>query len=394
MKIALELVVLGGLVAGCGGENSSTTSSPAPAAPSEAPAAPAETPSGPGSDKFVTPEPEEEAPREPTARDRAATALDAGRYDEVCTYLVANGFSDDVCTWLVDTVEANADRSLTTDRLERFLRAQQVRRVSGTIVDWYDQSRNEYAARINGQTAILVATETEFETTGRFTMWAQRHGSSAEVLTSGREVDVPVYREWPLYEILIETARTRGDEARPAALEAFRELVRGWEESYCYTLPDEIACYTDPNAPLPGVTAPSPDVAVPALRELIPATTNPSEVTNVTDAVARYLHENNLRYAQLADFPTTRLGELRADPEARGRGWVASGTVAQVRAAHRAVVFWRNDTCTYAVVPNAATISNRAEVRFAGIAVQHYRWSNLVGRPQDCLVAVGYFAPR
>jgi hypothetical protein len=390
-QIALGFVVSLGWLAGCGGENTSTPASPAAPSESTAPQPPTDSPS---SDKFGTPEPASEAPREPTARDRAATALEEGRYADVCGYLVTNGFSEVVCAWLVDTAEANADRSLTIDRLERFLRDQQVRRVSGTIVGWYDQARNEYEARVNGQTAILVATETEFETTGRFTMWAQRHGSSAEVLASGREVDVPVYREWPLYDLLVETARARGEAARPAALAAFLELVRGWEESYCYTLPGELACYVDPNAPLPGVAAPSPDAAVSALRALIPATASPTEVTSATDAVARYLHENNLRYAELAEFPSTRLGELRADPEARGRGWVASGTVAQVRAADRAVIFWRNDTCTYAVVPNAATIANRAEVRFAGIAVQHYRWPNLVGRPQDCLVAVGYFAPR
>ncbi|MCB9603025.1 MAG: hypothetical protein H6721_07375 [Sandaracinus sp.] len=321
-------------------------------------------------------------------------ALDEGRYADVCAYLQSTGFSEVVCAWLVDTVEANGDRSLTTDRLERFLRAHQVRRTSGTIVGWYDEGRNEYEARIGGRPSILVATETEYATTGRFTMWAQRIGTSTEVLVSGREVEVPVFREWPLYEVLIETARARGEAARPAALAAFRELVRGWESDYCYTLPEESSCYVDPNAPLPNVAPPTAETATSTLRAMIPSSLSSAGVAPVVFDVARFLHASNLRYDQLAEFPTTRLSELREDPEVRGKAWVATGTVSQVRASDNAVVFWRNDTCTYAVVPNAPVIPNRAEVRFAGIAVQHYRWPNLVGRPQDCLVAVGYFAPR
>lgn len=385
-RSALFLVLLGSLTVACGEDSppaappTATESPPLPLAPA-VPAVPAE------------PEPPPPPP-EPTPLERAQAALDGGRYEEVCTYLVSTGLSQIVCDWVVETARTNDDHALSVDRFERFLRDQHVRRVSGTVVGWYDEAHNEYEVRIGGQTAILVATETAFETTGRFTMWAQQHGTSDEVLASGREVSVPVYREWPLYDAIMSMARARGDAAGPAAVSLLGEMLRGWESDYCYTPdPDGLGgCYVDPNLPPPGVTPPTAEAAMVELRALLPATWDEHIIVSEVAPVAAYLRDHALRYEQLAEFPTTRLSALRSDPEERGHGWVASGTVVQVLADADApaIVFWRGDTCTYAIVPNATSISNHADVRFAGVAVQAFRWRNLVGREQDCIVAVGY----
>ena len=123
------------VLASCGGESESAqvTEPAAPAPVASAKEVPPPTP-----------------PREPSAAELAEAALAEGRYADVCNYLVAHGFSEPVCTWLLDTISASGDRTLTTDRFQGFLRAQQVRRISGTIVGWYDEARNEYEARING----------------------------------------------------------------------------------------------------------------------------------------------------------------------------------------------------------------------------------------------------
>lgn len=383
-------VLLITVLTACGGE--SAPPSPATSAPAAAPStAPSST--DPAPEPMIAP-----TPAEPTALERAEVALGERRYDDACGYLVARGMSQVVCDWIAATARTNDDQALSVDRFERFLREQHVRRVSGSIVGWYDEAHNEYEARISGRTAILVATETEFETTGRFTMWAQERGSSDEVLESGREVSVPVYREWPLYDAIIEMARVRGADAGPAAIALLRELLRGWESDYCYTVDPEggSECYVDPNLPLPGVTAPSAESAIAEIRALLPPTWDEHTIAPQVAAAATYLDEHALRYDQLAAFPTTRLATLRVDAEQRGNGWTASGTVVEVLSAADppALVFWRGDTCTYAIVPNARAIANHASVRFAGVAVQPYRWRNLVGREQDCMVAVGYLAGR
>lgn len=383
---SITLVVI---TLGCGGESESTEASASTATARPPTSAP--------------PEPEHETPPppppEPTPLERAEAALGENRYEDVCAYLVSRGLSSVVCDWIVATARANDDQALSTERFERFLRDQHVRRVSGSIVGWYDEARNEYEVRVGGRTAILVASETAFETTGRFTMWSQQYGTSEEVLTSGREVSVPVYREWPLYQAILDVARARGDAAGPAAVSLLRELLRAWETDYCYTPdPDGVGeCYVDPNLPPPGVVPPSPEVAMEELRGLLPSTWDEHSVVPEVTEVAAYLREHALRYDQLTEFPATRLSALRSDPAAlRARGWVASGTVVQVLANDDApaIVFWRGDTCTYAIIPNAASISNHADVRFAGVAIQPYRWRNLVGREQDCIVAVGYLGDR
>jgi hypothetical protein len=149
---------------------------------------------------------------------------------------VSVGFSDIICAWIADTARSNDDRALSSARLERFLRDQRVRRVSGSIVGFYDEANNDYEVRVAGRIAILEATETSFETTGRFTLWAQQHGTRIEVLTNGREVSVPIYREWPLASAILEMARERGDDAGPAAIALLNELLRAWEADYCHAV--------------------------------------------------------------------------------------------------------------------------------------------------------------
>ena len=173
-------------------------------------------------------------PDAPQPADLALDALDDGRYLDVCPFLVSEGFSPDVCEWIALTAEGTASGQLSTRTLESFLRAQHVRRVSGTVVDWYDQSSSEYEVRVGGRAAILQTTETSYTTTGRFSMWAQESGSSDEVLNSGREVTVTVYREWPIAELIIEMMRARGASRIARGRDLIEELLAGWHERYCY----------------------------------------------------------------------------------------------------------------------------------------------------------------
>jgi hypothetical protein len=209
----------------------SCTSNPTPPAPAVIESAPESV------TESTQPEPEvPPAVIEPTPLERAQQALTGGQYEEVCTYLVSVGFSDIICAWIADTARSNDDRALSSARLERFLRDQRVRRVSGSIVGFYDEANNDYEVRVAGRIAILEATETSFETTGRFTLWAQQHGTRIEVLTNGREVSVPIYREWPLASAILEMARERGDDAGPAAIALLNELLRAWEADYCHAV--------------------------------------------------------------------------------------------------------------------------------------------------------------
>ena len=185
----------------------------------------------------VSPPPIAVVPDTPDAGGPAVVALqafEAGRYEETCPFLVEDGFSPDVCEWIVQAARGTTSGTLSTRVLESFVRAQHVRRTSGSIVGWYDEGSNEYEVRVGGRAAILRTTETNFETTGRFSMWTQENGASEEVLNSGREVTVRVYREWPLTELILEVMRARGDARADLARELLEELVSAWYGSYCY----------------------------------------------------------------------------------------------------------------------------------------------------------------
>lgn len=180
------------------------------------------------------PPPPSPPPPPPSPADLASTALEEGRYEDVCAYLVTQGFSADICAWIAATAREPGSGSFSSRTFESFLRAQHVRRVSGSIVGFYDERNNEYEVRVGGRIAILEANETAFETTGRFTMWAQGHGVSEEVLASGREVAVPIYREWPLYQAIRDVVAADGAAARAGARMLFDELLRGWFQDYCW----------------------------------------------------------------------------------------------------------------------------------------------------------------
>ncbi len=364
-------------VVACGKEHPSprTPGTATPAVQSQV-ATPATAPAVPLQAKPVEP------PPAPEPADEAQVALDAGRYDDVCTSLVADGFSADVCKWIAATARADRNRSLTTTQLEHFLRGQHVRRVSGSIVAVLNANDNTYEVRVGGRPAVLDAGETIYETTGGFSMWAQQGPPEDVLMESGDTVSVRVYTAWPLYQSIYDLARNRSASNVDDAKLLLEHLVGAWDTYR----------YIDPDAPDPGVVAPTSDVAIPELRALLPATWDESSVSPDLAPVADYLAAHGLQYEQLAAFPTTRLSALRGDPDQRGYAWVASGTVIQLvtDASPPAIVFWRDNTCTYAIVPNAANRSRYDTVRFAGVAVQPYRWRNLVGIPKPCMVAVGY----
>lgn len=150
-----------------------------------------------------------------------------------CELLVEHlGFDAKTCSFL-ENLAAGQPGNLNGREFQRFLRSQKVAIRRGQILGWYDQSADEYEARIAGRTSILIATETSFQTTGGFRMWAQRIGESEETLNNGREVDVPLYREWVLYGLILEAARARPPERQSYAQFILGHLVDRWEESYC-----------------------------------------------------------------------------------------------------------------------------------------------------------------
>jgi hypothetical protein len=214
-------LLLTSLLGACGGDSDS-----APRA-QEAAGAEAAKPPAPVAPPAPAPEP---AP--PTPQESAHAALEDGRYGDVCNYLISQGFSDELCDWLLETIEDDRAARLRSSRFERWLRSQGVRRIRGRINGWYDESSNEYEARVGGRPAILEVTETSFQTTGGFSMWVQSMGSSEQELVSGRIVDVPMYREWVLYEAITDVARMRRDASAPA-VSLLRELLRGWTMDYC-----------------------------------------------------------------------------------------------------------------------------------------------------------------
>lgn len=186
-------------------------------------------------------------PEAPTPGELAEAALEAGRYADVCPYLVTRGFAADICEWIAGTA-AGGNPGLPSRRLEVFLRAQHVRRVSGSIVGLLD--RDVYDTRIGGRMATLETSETSYATTGHFSMWAQQYDHGEEELASGRTVEVPIYREWPLFDAITSIARTHSHEdATATARSVLAEILRAWETDYCYPSPDDILdCYVDPAA--------------------------------------------------------------------------------------------------------------------------------------------------
>lgn len=213
-----------------------------------------------------------EAPPPPPPPDPsvlASAALEAGRYEEVCAVLATEGFSPEVCEWMAATARNTPGRSLPSRTLEKFLRAQHVRRVGGSIVGFYDEANNEYEVRVGGRVAILSATETSYSTTGHFSLWAQSAGTSEETLNSGRDVSIPVYREWPLFKAIRDTATARGDDAAPAAVALFSEVLRGWPGDYCYIDTETQECWVPPAPEVVdgGVASAEVDASVPAVSD-------------------------------------------------------------------------------------------------------------------------------
>ena len=154
-------------------------------------------------------------------------AFDAGEYQALCQPLEAEGFPGDVCAFLA--ARASGERgSLNQRNLEQFLRAQQVRQLSGSIVEVYEQGAygTTYEIRWSGRTALLESEDTQFETTGRFRMWAQRTPNDEQVVfDSGRSRDIPAFVEWKLADDLLEIARRNPEDAQALAQRTFQNLA-------------------------------------------------------------------------------------------------------------------------------------------------------------------------
>ena len=166
-----------------------------------------------------------------------AAAEEAGDYEvggPFCHLLVEHlGFDQAMCDFLARTA-AGESPSLSSRQFERFLRSQRVANTRGRIIDWYDEERGEYEARIGGRIAIVITRGSGFRTTGGFRMWMQRVGNSGEELANGRTAAVPLYMEWPLYQRIREVASSHGEDAVVFAKLTLAMLVRTWEEDYCW----------------------------------------------------------------------------------------------------------------------------------------------------------------
>ena len=190
-----------------------------------------------------------------------AEAEEAGEYEvggPFCHLLVEHlGFDQAMCDFLERTAAGESPR-LSSRQFERFLRSQKVANTRGRIVDWYDEERGEYEARIGGRIAILITRGSGFQTTGGFRMWMQRVGTSEEELANGRMAAVPLYMEWPMYERIREVASSRGEEAVVFAKLALAMLVRTWEEEYCWRDRGDpgSVCVTEESSPSEGESSP------------------------------------------------------------------------------------------------------------------------------------------
>lgn len=153
------------------------------------------------------------------------------RFDDVCAELRREAFSSHVCGFVA--ARARGERSSLNQRhLRRFFQNHRVRRLRGRIVDVFDSSGDSarYEVRVGGRSAILETTDTMFQTTGGFSMWAQRDPEDEVVVfTSGRVRDVPLYLEWKLADDIMDLARERrADEFQPMARHLFDEIVMLW----------------------------------------------------------------------------------------------------------------------------------------------------------------------
>lgn len=194
----------------------------------------------------VEAEPEPEPPPPPTREELALTAFHEGNYAPTCELLEEHQFDREICDWIAGVASEGKTRDLIPARFRSFLKAHRVRQRSGSIQGWYSEQYNMYEARIGGRLAILEATETAFRTTGRFTMWMQPHGTSLEVLTNGREVLIPVYREWALYQPLRSLIRAKKGEGADEAKRLLRFIRDNWTLDFCYVEDpdDEMECAT------------------------------------------------------------------------------------------------------------------------------------------------------
>lgn len=180
------------------------------------------------------PEPEPEPPPPPTREELAHAAFAEGNFEPTCELLEEEQFDRGICDWIAEVAVSGKERDLPPAQLRAFLKAHRVRQRSGSIQGWYSERDNMYEARIGGRLSILEATETAFRTTGRFTMWMQPFGKSEEILTSGREVIVPIYREWSLYKPLRSLIRSKKGEGADDARRLLRFIADQWSLDYCY----------------------------------------------------------------------------------------------------------------------------------------------------------------
>lgn len=190
------------------------------------------TEASPVTEAAQTPETEESPPPAPPpppppdARATALAALVAGDYVTTCAYLEFERFDPSVCEYFAKRAEGERAQ-LSSRTLERFLRSHDVARRRGSVRGWF-QEPDAYEVSVNRRTSILEVTDTRFQTTGRFTMWAQRLEDEEVELTSGRVLDVPYYIEWTLADDMLDAMRARGERAEDRAKAILLRLIRDW----------------------------------------------------------------------------------------------------------------------------------------------------------------------
>lgn len=200
----------------------------APTAPAPAPAQPNAPASAVGIDDLLSghPAPAPSQPSGANPRADAARAVLAEDFATACAYLEFERFDPVVCDYFARRATGQP-ASLSPRVLEAFLRSQNVARRSGSVVGWFEEPRS-YEVRVSGQASILEVLDTRFSTTGRFNMWARRMDDEEMELSSGRVIDVPVYLEWPLADVMLEAMRARGDDVPAAARSLFVILLENW----------------------------------------------------------------------------------------------------------------------------------------------------------------------
>jgi hypothetical protein len=139
-----------------------------------------------------------------------ADAAREGRYAEVCQGTPA--VPSIICTWVAAKAEGKPAARPDGELFRAFYTREHIKKVSGRIIESAGgDNRYEVTASGYRRHCILETVDTQFETTGAFTMWVQEQPQPEEIeLKSGRTEAWIVLTEAVLGKTLLDLAKSYG----------------------------------------------------------------------------------------------------------------------------------------------------------------------------------------